>query len=296
MTVSTLSTSSITRDTLGYARKVAIRTVPALLLFATAVGFQSYFNATASLGGAFYVLWLLVSVLTIFVGCFWSADMYRTILPEAGTRSVIADAIRLLLANVAVYGLYFILIFLLTLFFSIFAGVLIGSAGYDPSEAMDSTQAVWESMRALNTSGGAVVLYVLLFIAAAGLVWLGLRLFLFGVATVAERDLTIFRSWPWTSKHVSRLALLWIFLQLIPWLVLTMVASGVMYVAGYETIFSFYGGAPEGLAGEALVMRSGAMAVATLVTAPFYWLGHGLAAALYHRLAPNRVDADTTFG
>ena len=296
MTVTSLSTSSITRDTMRHARKVAISTLPALVLFSISVGTQSYFNALASMGGNFYALWLIASVLTVFIGCFWSADMYRKILPEAGTRTVIGDAVRLLMANMAVYGLYFLLLFLLTLFFSVFAGVLIGSAGYDPSGAADSSQAVWESMRALSASGGAIVLYLLLLIAAAALVWLGLRLFLFGVATVAERDLTIFRSWAWTSKHVSRIALLWVFLQLLPWLILTLVASGVMYLAGFPTIYSVYNAVPADLPVDVLLMRGVATVAATLVTAPFFWLGHGLAAALYQRLAPNRVDADATFG
>ncbi|MEM5517817.1 hypothetical protein WNY37_12740 [Henriciella sp. AS95] len=293
---SSMRFDTVARDAFAMARRVMLPTAPALLLFAVAVGIQSYFNTIANHGGQLVFLWMTTGLITIFVGCFWSADMYRRILPEAGTRSVISDAIRLFLANLAIYGLYFVLLFLLTLFFSIFAGVLIGSTGYDPSETLDSSQAVWESIRALSSSGGAVVLYLLLLLAAAGLVWLGLRLFLFGVATVAERDLTIFRSWPWTSKHVSRIALLWVFLQLIPWLVLTLVATGVMYAMGFEAVFSFYTGAAEDAEMSQSVMRAVATGLATLVTAPFYWLGHGLAAALYQRLAPNRVDADTTFG
>ncbi len=296
MTAASLSTSSLTRDTLGHARKVSLSTLPALILFVVAVGMQSYFNTIASHGGQLIFLWMLTGLITVFVGCFWSADMYRKLLPEAGTRSVISDAIRLFLANLAVYGLYFVLLFLLTLFFSILAGVLIGSTGYDPSETLDSTEAVWESIRALSSSGGAVVWYLLLPIAAAGLVWLGLRLFLFGVATVAERDLTIFRSWPWTSKHVSRIALLWIFLQLIPWLILTLAATGVMYAMGFEGVFSFYTGAPPDADASRAILRGVSTGVAMLVTAPFYWLGHGLAVALYQRLAPNRVDAESTFG
>lgn len=294
--VSSLSTSSLMRDTLASARKVSVATLPALLLFCIAVGVQSYFNTLASQGGQLVFLWVLSGIVTIFIGCFWSADMYRKLLPEAGTRGVLADALRLLVANLAVYGLYFLLLFLLTLFFSIFAGVLIGSAGYDPSDAPTSTEAVWQSMRALSSSGGAVVLYLLLLLAAAALVWLGLRLMLFGAATVAERNLVIFRSWSWTSGHAARIALLWAFLQLIPWLVLTLVATGVMYTMGFESVFSPFTGGEQGLSQAQHLMRALAVGLGTLVTAPVYWLGHGLAVAIYQRLAPNRVDADTTFG
>ncbi|MGB3624608.1 MAG: hypothetical protein WA989_02200, partial [Henriciella sp.] len=169
-------------------------------------------------------------------------------------------------------------------------------AGYDPSNTADSGVAVWQSLRTLSSSGGAIVLYLLLLLAAASLVWLGLRLFLFGAATVAERNLTIFRSWSWTSGHAARIALLWCFLQLLPWLVLTLVATGIMYAAGLGSVFSPFTGAPEGLTEDQYAIRAIAIGAGTLVMAPFYWLGHGLAVAIYQRLAPNRVDADMTFG
>ena len=286
------------REALGNARAVALPTLPGLLLFAAAMGGQSWFNRLAADGSSFMLLWMCVSLVTIFVGCFWSADMYRKLLPDSGVRTVFVDAGRLFLASLAVYGLYFIVGFLLTLFFSIFAGILIGTAGYDPSEDAGSSEAVWESIQALSNSGGAVLLYILLFVAAAGLVWLGLRLFLFGAATVGERRLTIFRSWSWTSGHVSRIALLWVVLQLAPWIVLTLLASGFLHLAGVDTVFSFTtaGQAQPGDVALPAWLHAGLTSLATLILAPFYWLGHGLAVALYKQLAPDRVDPDATFG
>ena len=298
MAVSTLKSSSLASDAVSNARRVALATLPGLLLFAAAVAGQSRFNRLASEGGQLTLLWMVVSLMTIFVGCFWSADMYRKLLPEAGNRSLFVDAGRLFLANLAVYGLYFILIFLLTLFFSILAGILIGTTGYDPSETPTSSDAVWESMQALSQSGGATLLYLLLFAALAGLVWLGLRLFVFGAATVAESRITIFRSWAWTSRHVSRIALLWVFLQLVPWILLTLLASGFLQLSGVETAFTLYaaGETPPDAIGRAPWEVALLMGGATLILAPFYWLGHGLSVALYQRLAPTRVDAETTFG
>ncbi|RIJ28417.1 hypothetical protein [Henriciella mobilis] len=290
--------AALMRDAFTNARSIALPTLPGLLLFAAAMGGQSWFNRLAADGSSFMLLWMCVSLVTIFVGCFWSADMYRKLMPDSGVRTVFVDAGRLFLASLAVYGLYFIVGFLLTLFFSIFAGILIGTAGYDPSENAGSTEAVWESIRALSNSGGAVLLYILLFVAAAGLVWLGLRLFLFGAATVGERRLTIFRSWSWTSGHVSRIALLWVVLQLAPWIVLTLLASGFLHLMGVDTIFSFTtaGQGPTGDAAVPAGLYAGLTSVATLIMAPFYWLGHGLAVTLYNQLAPNRVDPDATFG
>ena len=296
MTSQSMKSGHVVGEALGHARTIAIPTLPGLLLFAAAMAGQSYVNQLASEGGEAFFYWLFMGMVAIFTGCFWSATMYRRLLPEAGTRTVLADAIRLFLANLAVYGLFFIVIFLLTLFFSIFAGVLIDASGYDPSQNGQSPEEVWASIEALNQSGAASVLYILLVIATAGLVWLGLRLFLFGAATVAERNLTIFRSWPWTARHVARIALLWVSLQLVPWLVLGVVASWILHLGGMQTIFSFYAGAPAAPAGTGPLGLSALVAAATLILAPFYWLGHGLAAALYNRLAPNKVDAETTFG
>jgi hypothetical protein len=295
MSSTSLRTGAIARETLANAQALILPTLPGLLLFAAAVAGQSWINRLATEGGQTVFYWMAMGVVTIFVGCFWSATMYRRLLPEAGTRSVMADAIRLFLANTAVYGLFFIIGFLLTLFFSLFSGVLIATSGYDPSEG-SSPDEVWRSVEALSNSGGAMVLYALLIVAASALVWLGLRLFLFGVASVAERHLTIFRSWPWTDKHVARIALLWVSLQLVPWLILSLVASGVLHAGGFDTVFSFYvGPQPDGSAASDITFAA-LSAVSTLLFAPFYWLGHGLAVALYRRLAPNRVDAETTFG
>lgn len=296
MTASTLSTGSISSEAISNARAIAIPTLPGLVLYAAAMGGQSYVNQLAGDGGEPFFYWLLMGLIAIFTGCFWSATMYRRLLPEAGTRTVFSDAIRLFLANLAVYGLFFIILFLLTLFFSIFAGVLINASGYDPSQSGQSPEEVWRSIEALNQSGAAVLLYLLLVVSAGGLIWLGLRLFLFGVATVAERHLTIFRSWPWTSRHVARIALLWVSLQFVPWLILSLIASGALHLGGLQTIFTFYTGAPASAGTAGPLGLAGLVALATLILAPFYWLGHGLAAALYNRLAPNKVDADTTFG
>ena len=296
MTVSTLRTASIAADAVSNARQLVLPTLPGLVLFAAAMGTQTWFNQVAGQGGNLLMLWMAVSFVTVFVGCFWSADMYRKLLPEAGNGPVLGDAARLFLANLAVYGLYFILGFLLTLFFSIFAGILIGEAGYDPSDSGTTADTVQRSIEALSGSGGAVVLYVLLLASLAGLVWVGLRLFLFGAATVAEGKITIFRSWSWTSRHVARLALLWLFLQALPWIVLSLLASGLLHLAGMETVYSLMSGTGESASGLPAWQASAMNGAATLVMAPFYWLGHGLAVAFYTRLSPTRVDAETTFG
>ena len=294
-------TARLAADAAANARRVILPTLPGLVLFAVAMGAQSWFNGLAADGGSFTLLWLCVSLMTVFVGCFWSADMYRKLLPGEGGQSLFVDTGRLFAANLAVYGLYFILGFLLTLFFSIFAGILIGTTGYDPSSEAASSEAVWQSIEALNTSGGAVVLYVLLLAAALGLVWLGLRLFLFGAATVGEGRMTIFRSWGWTRGHVLKIAALWALLQLLPWIVLWALATGLLHVAGAGTVFSV---ATAG-SGEALseaIIRPGPLAqatlnaLATLLMAPVYWLGHGLAVSLYRHLGQQAVDADTAFG
>ena len=297
MSVTPLTPATLTRETLANAKRVALPTLPGLFLFAVAMGAQSWFNRLAGEGSSMMLLWMCVSLVTVFVGCFWSADMYRKLMPEAGKPNLFVDAGRLFLANLAVYGLFFIVGFLLTLFFSIFAGILIGTSGFDPSEGEADGEAVWQSIEALSNSGGAVVLYLLLFIAAASLVWLGLRLFLYGAATIGENRVTIFRSWAWTAGHVSRIALVWVLLQLLPWILLTLVASGVLHLAGVDTVFSFVtAGQADAASGTSPLVGAALNGVATLVLAPFYWLGHGLAVALFHRLAPNRVDADTTFG
>ncbi|MEQ8556675.1 MAG: hypothetical protein RIB03_00020 [Henriciella sp.] len=295
MTTSPLAHGAIMREAFTHARRIALPTFPALLLFAVAMGMHAYFLTLAGEGANLFLLWFGTGLVTVFVGCFWSADMYRHLLPDAGRSSIFPDAARLFLANLAVYALYFILLFLLTLFFSLFAGVLIGTAGYDPSTVGDSAESVQQSIEALADSGGATVLYILLFIASLGLLWLGMRLFLFGVATVAEGRLAIFRTWPWTRGYVLRIGVLWLVLQALPWLVLSALTIAIQHLAGMETLLTWFGPVPSGPEPSMLKVCI-VDGFCALLMAPWIWIGHGLAVALYQRLGANAVDAETTFG
>ena len=62
------------------------------------------------------------------------------------------------------------------------------------------------------------------------------------------------------------------------------------------TVISVYAPPPQSAEALGDFEFAGLAALAFLILAPFYWLGHGLAVALYQRLAPTRVDAETTFG
>jgi hypothetical protein len=206
----------------------------------------------------------------------------------------VQDGWRLALANLAVYSLFLIIGFLIIVFLSVLAGILLGTSGYDPEALGDPTE-IFQSLSALSSSGGGVVLYVMLFGAAAMLIWLALRLTLFGISTVATNKVVIFRSWSWTKGHALRLFIISLVTLLAPFLIGQILFTDLAEAYGFTTLFS-----PQSAINDEpndnFNFRLLFSFTEILIMAPYILIGHGMAASIYRQIAPQDVDVGETVG
>ena len=290
-----LTFAQLTRDGFGNAAAAAAPTAPRLVIYLLATAALGWVSSGSDSSLTGMLLYGLALVVVLFTGCHWSASIYRHLIPQAGAGRHAADTWRLVLANCAVYLFFFILLFILGLFLTITAGILIAVSGFDPVQVDNDPTAIMESLRLLSLTGGAVTLYVIIAVLALAVLWVGLRLFLFGAATIAERKVTIFSSWAWTKGQVVPLAGAWICWQGITLVLLSMAADGVLAAFHLPTVYL-----GQFLLPESTVVAEWEWAasevIATLFTAPVILIGHAMAASAYTRLAPNVVDPDATFG
>lgn len=293
-----LSFVQIFRETIAGARRVVVPSLPWLFLFAFAAGYRDWSGVAMPDTQAFLLLDLLILLGVIYAGCLFSAVMYKQLLPEA-TWPLRALALRLGLANLSLYMATIIIVFILALFLSIFSGVMVGLSDYDPSNT-DPTD-ITQSLAALYESGAIWPLYILLFAAIAGLCWFAVRMILFGAGTAVQGQVIVFQSWGWTKTHVAKITGLVFVLQVAVFIVFFVCAEWLTQAIGYpsttvitltqESTLSLDFGDPDDVGISALQYGIGT-AIRVLILAPFWWLGHALAAALYKRLAP--VDQATT--
>jgi len=229
--------------------------------------------------------------------CAWAVSVYRGLLPRSSQGSVAADISKLVIANLLVFLVFALVAFMIGLFLVIFSGIMIAASGYDPSgsDAAD----ISGSIAALQASGGIWMIYAL---SAAGLVvliWFGLRLILYGAATVIQGRVIVFQSWGLTKGAVVKIALLAVLFMGVPFVLMVIAGEATAHVLGLETFWSEAGFSFE----ESATPVTGGIlqsAIGWVLTAlyqmPGFLLGHSLAAALYRRLGPEAVDAEITFG
>ncbi len=213
--------------------------------------------------------------LMIGVSCVWGAAIYRQLLAPTSGNSLAEDTGKLILANLLVYMVFIIVAFIAMLFLVIVSGILVIASGYDPSTADPSD--ISGSMDALRASGAVWVLYGLIAVVSAVLVWFALRLVLYGATTIARGRVLVFQSWPLTKGAGFRLALLaGVFIGLPAALLMLAHLNRVPTVLWLAV--------PDGA-----VSLQGAV-LGVVLNAGAFLFGHSFAAALYRRLGSEQVD------
>ncbi len=262
-------------------------TLPFMALYALAAAYFAWGTATIEPGASGAVFaWLSGAVFLATAWSVLSAAVYARALPAGLARSFGVAVWHQLLALTAVVMLFGIIAFLLGLFVVIAAGIMLAVAGYEPNEAGDPTQ-VTEALTTLLTSGGGLVVYLMLLAAMAFLAWLSVRLFLFGAATAAEGRVTIFRSWPWTGRRAFQIVWIALFTVVIPLVVVSWLGLTATDLLGLPSSYAEPSGDP--------MMDAAASGLEAVLTAPYILVSHGAAAALYQRLAPGAADQSEAF-
>ncbi len=206
----------------------------------------------------------MVLMAAFVIGVKTSLAIYKAQLPEAPGRLV-----QLVHANLATYMAYLFIGVFIGFFLMVLPGILLEASGrveLGPDTPPDVVENALRDM--MPTPYGAVLV---LACAAGGLAvsYLGIRLLVFGAATVSRGETMVFRTWPWTKGHALRLAAA---------SVATHVAPFLGAVAIYQPLAKLAGQGPTGS------FASGTLAAVLLV--PFLLAGHGLAVAALQRLEP----------
>ncbi len=290
----------VMRETIDGAVAMIAPTFLWFLLYASvasAIGLYQeygYMFADLSLLAGSSIIWILAGLL---VSCAWAVSVYQGLLPGSSKNTVAVDTGKLLVANLLVILVFILVAFMIGLFLVIFSGIMIAASGYDPSgsDAAD----ISGSIAALQASGGIWMIYAISAVGLAILIWFGVRLILYGAATVAQGRVIVFQSWGLTKGATLKIALLTVLFVGVPLALMAVANEATAHVLGLKTLWSEVGISFEESATPVtggILQSVMAWGLSALYQMPVFLLGHSLAAALYRRLGPETVDAEVTFG
>lgn len=262
-----LSLRDLVADTLHKTARVIVPSLPFGALFVAACGVLVFCAGTLPEGGAGFAVFAVLFFGALYAHSLFSAAMYRAALPSQG--GLMSSAWKLTLAWLLVLVVASIAATIVLLFFSLIGASLGVASGAEGQEITDMTA----EMRA----GGTFWPLFVVFIATMfGLFWFAVRLMLFAGATTLRNQVHVFRTWYWTKGHVIILAPLMILFIVLPIGILGFVAQ-----TGATAIFGPL---------ETPLEMGLCVALIALILLPSAWLGHGFAASVYERLAPEQTD------
>lgn len=144
----------------------------------------------------------------------WSCAVYRMSIKPTPKGSFWGDFFRLTVANFLFALVMAVVLFIAGLALIIISVVLVAASGYEPTAS--NADDVNASIDALRASGAIWVLYAMIGACVGGVVWMALRLFIYGAATVARGQILVFQTWPWTKRRLLVIAPLVLALIAIP--------------------------------------------------------------------------------
>ena len=212
-----------------------------------------------------------IAALVVFVvGVEFSLVTYRAMLETTH-----GDRLRLAHANLAVYIAFLIVGVFIGFFLLTLPGILLKASGRNDIGADTQAGEVQQALVDMLPTAYGAVLVVACLAGAAILIYLALRLLLFGAATVHMRQTLVFRTWPWTEGNVLRLGLAATATHLAPFLLAVLVNWALMDIWGDSAVGAFLSGA-----------------AGMLLLVPFLLAGHGLAVAALRRLHPDAAATE----
>ncbi len=144
----------------------------------------------------------------------WSCAVYRMNIKQTPKGSFWGDFFRLTVANFLFALVMAVVLFIAGLALIIISVILVAASGYEPTAS--NADDVGASIDALRVSGAIWILYAMIGACVGGVVWMALRLFVYGAATVARGKVLVFQTWPWTKRRLLMIAPLVLALLVIP--------------------------------------------------------------------------------
>ncbi|MEL6860207.1 MAG: hypothetical protein AAGL11_00075 [Pseudomonadota bacterium] len=256
--------TNLIKDSFDRTRRLVVPSLPYAAVFILALGALVWSAGALPEGGAGFAAFSAIAFATLYAHSLFSASMYHAVLEhETG---LISAAWKLTLAWLLMIVIASIGASIIILFFS-----LIGSSlGVVSGESSENITDMAAQMR----EGGTFWPLFALFIATLiGVYWFTARIMTFAAASATRGAVHVLRTWYWTKGQFRVLAPAVGLLIVIPLTLGAFVAN--LVVSGWVGTEPLSAATSAGL--TMLVM---------LILVPTAWIGHGLAASVYARVAP----------
>lgn len=228
-------------------------------------------------------LLLATAAPAIFVGAAWSGAQYRSLLAISHSDRILTDTLRLLCAGFLVWFLIALAAAILSVGFFLAAGILSVLAEVDASATAEEVYA------ALQANGTIYVAYALVGLMLLIALWLSVKLYMYGAATVDFGAISVLRGWDWTKGHFWTLGACVILFSAAPSVIAGFVGHAAITGLGGPSLFAVLGG--ENIAA---LERQPTIAVSLLAASLWAILsslvvaiGHAGAASTFSLLKPN---------
>lgn len=273
------------KDGWALARRSASATLPYYLIAAVILIALTLIEGEISPPD--YVLLLLIVLQTLLFSAV-SARFYLSAMGTKGERDFVRDPARLFLATLLMAFLFAIILFLIGLFLVLLSGIMLGLEGFDPEAAQGDAGGFDQTMIAIMGGPSGIVLALLIVVSSLAIGWLAARLTLFGVATIAAKQIRVFRTWSWTKGHGVDLVIAGLLAVIVPNVIVVIGYIGMEVVLSGRSFLDVY----ELDAWQTLTLEAFHFAIAW----PVFLLGHGYAVAAFRQLNPEMLDVEAAFG
>ena len=277
----TFSKSEALRATFTFAWEQVLRILPYYLVVCFIVMALSVLNIMTGGGaGRDFLIGLVELILISAVAVLF---YLRALKHSQPAEYLLRDTRNVFFATLLVALLFLIVGFLIALFLSVFAGILLANDGFDPAALGDDTAEIAEQIAVFLQQPEGVIIAVLVLISLVALSWLAARLILYGVATAVAGRVRVFETWGWTRQHGVQILLAGFVVSFLP-----------LFIARLANF---------AIGSDGAILRL-PLWFMTLVTEgvgfvfyyPVFLLGHGFAVAVYRQLSPELVDVEDAFG
>ena len=259
------SFNDILTDTIERTPRLIAPSAGFAALFVGAVGVLIWAAATLPDGGTGFLVFSALFFVTLYIHSLFSASMYQAVLPtETG---LLASASKLSLAWVLVIVIAAIAGSIIVLFFSLI-GASLGAGAGEPGQNINDMTAQ------MRENGTFWPLFAVFLATLFGLFWFAARLITFAAASATRGAVHVFRTWYWTKG---------VFAVLGP-AVLVFVFGPMILALWLATTLASVLLAGTGSAAEQVL----AGLIGVICQLPAAYLGHGFAASVFERLAPDR--------
>jgi hypothetical protein len=257
-------------DAFARTPRLIVPSTPFAALFVMSVGVLIWAAPVLPEGGAGFIGFSALFFGTLYAYSLFSASMYRAVLPAK--TGLLASAWKLSLAWILVIVIASIVGSIVVLFFSLIGASLGAGAGEPGQNITDMTAQMREN-------GTFWPLFLVFLATLFGLFWFAARLTTFAAASATRGTVHVFRTWFWTKGIFAALGPAVFLFVLVP----VIIAFWFAATLSSATLTGTNPTLQPVLAGL----------IGVICHLPAAYLGHGFAASLFERLAPERDDNAT---